>query len=119
MAEPKQNLFNYDKFVERVFGNEALAQRIGRAALQDYEHNLEGLRYSIKSQDESEMLFFLHGIKGVAGNAHCDALFHLSKRLEHAVKAGELATNSEDLDELITLTQRSAEAMRSYLVEAN
>lgn len=50
---PKHDLFNCDKFVERMLGDEALAQRIGWYVLRDFDHALKGLKRALNEDAES------------------------------------------------------------------
>lgn len=115
MKQPTHAIFSREKFVERMFGDEAFARRIACSALRDLEHNFEGLKDALRDDDDSQILFFLHGIKGVAGNAHCDALFELSRELELKARAGEMTECLAAMDELLELVEETRKALEAYL----
>lgn len=112
---PKQDLFNRDKFVERMLGDEALAEQIGWSVLRDFDHALEGLKRALNEEAEPQILFFLHAIKGTAANAQCDPLFARSLELEESIKAGKMAECRPGMPDFIALVEDTAKSLNEYL----
>lgn len=112
---PNQDLFNRDKFVERMFGDEALAEQIGWSVLRDFDHALEGLKCAQNEEAGSQILFFLHAIKGTAANAHCDPLFARACELEEAIKGGNMAECRTAMDNFMILIEDTAKNLKEYL----
>lgn len=112
---PKQDLFNCDKFVERMLGDETLAQRIGWYVLRDFDHALKGLKRALNEDAESQILFFLHAIKGTAANAQCDALFARARELEESIKTGDMAESLAGMENFMILIEDTSNSLKEYL----
>lgn len=85
-------IFNREEFLERVMGDEDLAETIIAEFLADMPAQIKTMRSYIE-QDQSEQAGAqAHKIKGAAGNLSATALQDISRLMEDAAKAVDLET---------------------------
>jgi len=85
-------IFNREEFLERVMGDEDLAETIIAEFLADMPAQIRTMRSYIQ-QDQSEQAGAqAHKIKGAAGNISAKALQDISRLMEEAAKVTDLET---------------------------
>jgi PAS domain S-box-containing protein len=107
-------VFDEEEFVERLMGNEDLAQRIVRGFVDDMPHQLALLAQAVNSLDGNALRLAAHSIKGAAANVGGLEMSGIAWKLEQAGSAGDLTAAAATLPELLASFERVKPAMERF-----
>jgi HPt (histidine-containing phosphotransfer) domain-containing protein len=107
-------LFDPESFVERLMGNEDLAQEIVRGFVDDMPLQLARLVQALNDQDASGVRLVAHSIKGAAANVSGLELERIAWKLEQTGSAGNLAGAAAVLPELSASFERLRPVMEKF-----
>ncbi|MBN1295351.1 response regulator [bacterium] len=79
-------VFNRDAFLERLLGDEMLAEMVLRGFLEDIPHQIESLYQAIQSGDTKQAENCAHSIKGASASIGAEVLYEISAQMEQAGK---------------------------------
>lgn len=117
MKPTKIDLFNYDKFLDYMLGKEALAQRIGFSAIQDFDRNLKKLKSALDAADKAQLIYYLHSIKGLAAIVQCQSVFIEARRLEEEARIENKEACLPGVDHFIRLTESTIECLKEHFIK--
>ncbi len=98
--QPPPPVFDHAALVERVMGDEDLANEVIEEFLKDIPRQIELLEGSLRDGDAARAERRAHSIKGAAANVSAEALRATALELEQAGKAGDLAAVKTGLSKL-------------------
>jgi HPt (histidine-containing phosphotransfer) domain-containing protein len=107
-------VFDEEEFVERLMGNEDLAQRIVRGFVDDMPHQLALLAQAVNSLDGNALRLAAHSINGAAANVGGLEMSGIAWKLEQAGSAGDLTAAAATLPELLASFERVKPAMERF-----
>jgi len=81
-------VFDRAGFLERVMGDEEIAEQIVEVFLDDIPKQIESLKQALEASDPETFHRVVHGIKGAAANVGGEALCELAAQVEKACKEG-------------------------------
>jgi len=115
-STPEQavTIFDADDFVERLSGNEEMAQRIVRGFVDDIPRQIGLLAQAVSDLDAGAVRLTAHSIKGAAGNVGGVEMEQNAKKLEQTGRAGDLAAAAAQLPELKASFERAKPAMERF-----
>jgi PAS domain S-box-containing protein len=93
-------IFNREEFLERVLGDEDLAETIMAEFLADMPAQIKTMRSYIEQNKSEQAGAQAHKIKGAAGNLSATALRDISRLMEEAAKATDLETLNQLMPQL-------------------
>jgi len=108
-------VFDREGFVERLMGNEELAQRIVSGFMDDMPRQLTLLARAVENVDAAALRLVAHSIKGAASNVGGLEVQRIARKLEETAKSGDLSAAAGDLAELSDSFQRAKPVMESFL----
>jgi HPt (histidine-containing phosphotransfer) domain-containing protein len=76
---------------------------------------VDSIESSARLNDATNMRLHAHTLKGSASNVGALALSQISHKLEDLAKAGQTAASLEHMNELRSLSTRSADALRKFM----
>jgi HPt (histidine-containing phosphotransfer) domain-containing protein len=92
-AEPEPAaalVFDRTALLERLMGDETLAQPVVEAVLEDYPRQVTKLEACLQSGDAAGAARQAHTLKGAASNIGAEALRATAVKLEHVCRTGDL-----------------------------
>jgi HPt (histidine-containing phosphotransfer) domain-containing protein len=89
---PVVKVFDAEDLVERLMGNENMAQRIVRGFVDGIPRQLGLLAEAVNHLDSGALRLAAHSIKGAASNVGGLEMEKIAKTLEQTANAGDLAT---------------------------
>ena len=98
--EPPPVIFDRDGLLERLMGDESLAESILQDFLEDISRQIDGLRSCLEDGDTAGAAQQAHTIKGAAANVGGEVLSALAEAYEKKCKAGDLVWGKARLAEL-------------------
>ena len=93
-------VFDREGFVDRLMGNEDLAQRIIRGFVEDMPRQIALLAQAVNNRDADAVRLVAHSIKGAAANVGGLEVREIAWKLEQTGRAGDLAAAAATLPEL-------------------
>ena len=111
---PQVALFDREDLLERLSGNEDLAQRVVNRFLEGASRQLELLARAIGDSDTEAVRLAAHAIKGAAANVGGQQVRAAASKLEQLGKAGDLRPASEILQELAASFARTRDPMEQF-----
>ena len=108
-------VFDQRDFVERMMGNENLAQKIIRGFVKDMPLQIVLLAEALQNLDENAVRLAAHSIKGAAGNVGAVQMQQIAWRLEQTVMAGDLTAVAVALPELSLSFERTKPIMEHFV----
>jgi CheY-like chemotaxis protein len=106
--------FARDEFIERMMGNEDMAQRILRGFVDDMPRQLALLAQAVDNRDAAALRLAAHSIKGAAANVGGTEIQEIAGKLERTGTAGDLAAAAAALPELAASFDRARPAMEKF-----
>jgi HPt (histidine-containing phosphotransfer) domain-containing protein len=97
--------------MDRLMGDESLAQTVIEVFLDDMPRQIEALKEQVDAADPAGVQSQAHKIKGAAANVSGEALCALAFALERASQAGDLAAVAARMPELEDRFNRLRAAM--------
>jgi len=112
--DPSPVVFDRAGMLERLMGDEELANELIEPFLADMPGQIEALRSYLEAGDAAGAERLAHTIKGAAANMGGEALRALAFEMEKAGKAGDLESMKRRLDELDTTFEELKQAMKEH-----
>jgi len=109
--EPVQNLFDKAGLLDRLMGDQKLANEILGEFLEDAPRKFTALKEALDNGDAPSVQFQAHTIKGQSANMGGEALSETALKIEKAGRAGDLETVKACMTELEAQFDRLKEAM--------
>ena len=109
--------FDRDDLLERLMGNQPLAQRIIGRFVADMPQQLILLAEAVRDSDAQKVRVLAHSIKGAAANVGGSELREIAGKLERSGTAGNLAVAAEILPELSAGFERVKPAMENFCAD--
>ena len=106
--------FDEEDLLERIGGNEELAQRIIRRFLEGMPGQLEALAEAVNAGDGAAVRNEAHAIKGAAANVGGQLIRQFASKLEQLGKDGDLDSAAEVLRELQASFARTRAPMETF-----
>ena len=100
MLDQQTIVFDRNSFLERLMGDEEIAQTVIEIFLDDIPKQIESLRASLEAGDTNTVECIAHGIKGAAANIGGEALRTLASQIENACKDKNIKLVNERWPEL-------------------
>jgi CheY-like chemotaxis protein/HPt (histidine-containing phosphotransfer) domain-containing protein len=116
-ASTAVGVFDREGFVERLMGNELLAQRIIRGFVDDMPRQLALLAQAVENLDAMSLRLAAHSIKGAAANVGGSEVQAIAWKLEETAASGNLSSADESLLELSASFERARPVMESFCHE--
>jgi len=104
--------------LERLMGDEDLAEHIISAFREDIPGRLEALARALQDQDAPGVVLQAHTIKGAAANLGAEQMREIAGVIEAASNAGDLATAQARFPELALQFTRWQEATNASLTRS-
>jgi CheY-like chemotaxis protein/HPt (histidine-containing phosphotransfer) domain-containing protein len=114
LPTPDDALFGKEDLLERLSGNEGLAQRVVGRFLQDTPHQLALLAKAISDCDTGTVHLAAHSVKGSAASVGGLQLREVAWKLEQLGRDGDLAPASAILQELAESFARTRVPMEQF-----
>ena len=109
--EPVQNIFDKASLLDRLMGDEELANEILAGFLEDVPRKFSALKEALDNRDAPSVLREAHTLKGASADVGGKALLETAFEIEKAGEAGDLETVKACMPELETQFERLKEAM--------
>jgi signal transduction histidine kinase/CheY-like chemotaxis protein/HPt (histidine-containing phosphotransfer) domain-containing protein len=109
--EPVKNIFDKAGLLDRLMGDQKLANKIVGEFLEDAPHRFTALKEALDNGDAPSVQFQAHTIKGQSANMGGEALSETALEIEKAGRAGDLETVKACMTELEAQFDRLKEAM--------
>jgi CheY-like chemotaxis protein/HPt (histidine-containing phosphotransfer) domain-containing protein len=109
---PQTPVFDRAGFLERVMGDEEIAEQIVEVFLDDIPKQIESLKQALEAFDSETFHRVVHGIKGAAANVGGEALRELAAQVEKACKEGHFELLADSCPKLEQQFNRLKEAIR-------
>jgi CheY-like chemotaxis protein/HPt (histidine-containing phosphotransfer) domain-containing protein len=109
--EPVQNIFDKAGLLDRLMGDEALANEILGEFLEDVPRNVSALKEALDNGDAPSIQLRAHTIKGQSANVGGEALRETAFEIEKAGESGDLETVKARMTELEAQFDRLRKAM--------
>jgi len=109
--EPVQDIFDKASLLDRLMGDEELANEIIGGFLKDIPHLFTALKEALDNGDAPSVQLQAHTIKGAFANVGGEALRDTAFKIEKAGEAGDLETLKACMPELEAQFDRLKEAM--------
>jgi CheY-like chemotaxis protein/HPt (histidine-containing phosphotransfer) domain-containing protein len=93
-------IFDRAGFLDRLMGDEDIAEKIIEVFLDDIPKQIESLKQSLDACDSETIHRIVHSIKGAAANVGGEALRELAAQVEKACKEGDLGLVSDSCPRL-------------------
>jgi PAS domain S-box-containing protein len=106
--------FDREGFVERMMGNESLAQRIIRGFVRDMPRQIARLAEAVQNLDGNAVRLAAHSIKGAAGNVGGLQMQEIAWKLEQSGSTGDIAAAAVALPELSLSFERTKPIMEMF-----
>ncbi len=104
-------VFDRAGFLERVMGDEDIAEQIVEVFLDDIPKQIESLKQALEASDSETFHRVVHGIKGAAANVGGEALRELAAQVEKACKEGHFELVADSCPKLEQQFNRLKEAI--------
>jgi PAS domain S-box-containing protein len=111
-------VFDREGLVERLIGNEELAQRVIRRFVADMPGQLAQLGRAVSESDSPQVRLLAHSIKGAAGNVGGLEMREVAWKLEQKGTAGDLTGADAVLPELSASFDRVKPIMEGFCEES-
>jgi CheY-like chemotaxis protein/HPt (histidine-containing phosphotransfer) domain-containing protein len=108
---PVQNIFDKASLLDRLMGDEELANEILGGFLEDVPRKFAALKEALDNKDAPSVLREAHTLKGASADVGGKALLETAFEIEKAGEAGDLETVKACLPELELQFERLKEAM--------
>ena len=109
--KPAQNIFDKASLLDRLMGDEELANEILAGFLEDVPRKFSALKEALDKRDVSSVLREAHTLRGASADVGGKAMHEKAFEIEKAVEAGDLETVKACMPELETQFERLKEAM--------
>jgi len=113
--EPVQNIFDKAGFLDRLMGDEELANEILGEFLEDVPRKFTALKEALENGDVPSVQLQAHTIKGQSANVGGEALSETALEIEKAGESGDLETVKARMTELEAQFDRLKEAMNRMM----
>ena len=107
-------VFDREDFVERLMGNEDLAQRIIRGFVEDMPRQIALLAQAVNNLDAQAVRLVAHSIKGAADNVGGLEMREIAWKLELTGRTGDLTTAAAALPELSASFESARPIMEKF-----
>jgi HPt (histidine-containing phosphotransfer) domain-containing protein len=107
-------VFDREGFVERLMGDEDLAQRIIRGFVGDMPRQIALLAQAVNNLDSKAVRLVAHSIKGAAASVGGLEIREMAWKLEQTGRAGDFAAATAVLPELSASFERARPAMERF-----
>jgi PAS domain S-box-containing protein len=94
-AEPQTPVYDRAGFLDRMMGEEEMAEKIINIFLDDIPKQIESLKQALDACDTETFQRIAHSIKGAAANVGGEALRELAAQVEKACKEGNFESISD------------------------
>jgi HPt (histidine-containing phosphotransfer) domain-containing protein len=105
-------VFDRAGFLDRLMGDEEIAEKIVEVFLDDIPKQIESLKQALAVCDPETAQRVAHSIKGAAANVGGEALRELAAQVEKACKESNLGSVSDSCPQLESQFNRLKEAMK-------
>jgi CheY-like chemotaxis protein/nitrogen-specific signal transduction histidine kinase/HPt (histidine-containing phosphotransfer) domain-containing protein len=109
-AEQQSPVYDRDGFLDRLMGDEEMAQTVVEVFLDDIPKRIESLKRSLEAGDAETVKRIAHSIEGAAANIGGEALRELAGEIEKACEDGHFESVNERCPELEHQFNRLKEA---------
>jgi HPt (histidine-containing phosphotransfer) domain-containing protein len=110
--EDNQPIWDRVSMIERLMGDEELAETILQGFLADIPLQIGALREYLKAKDAAGAAHHAHTIKGAAANVGAETLRAVAFEIEKAARAGDLETVNTLSNELDSAFKALKQAMQ-------
>ena len=114
---PATTAFDRNDFIERLMGNEDLAQRIVWEFVEDMPRQMALLAQALNNFDASALRQVAHSIKGSAANVSGLEVREIAQKLEESAAVGDLIAAASALPELSASFERARPLMERFCRE--
>ena len=111
-AEQQSPVYDRDGFLDRLMGDEEMAQTVVEVFLDDIPKRIESLKRSLEAGDAETVKRIAHSIEGAAANIGGEALRELAGEIEKACEDGHFESVNERCPELEHQFNRLKEAIQ-------
>jgi HPt (histidine-containing phosphotransfer) domain-containing protein len=88
-------IFDKAGFLDRLMGDEEIAEKIIEVFLDDIPKQIESLKQALEASDPETFHRIVHSIKGAAANVGGEALRELAAQVEKVCKEGDFKSASD------------------------
>ena len=113
-APDAAEVFDRTVILERLMGDEELADSILQGFLADMPMQIEALRGYLEAGDAAEAERQAHQIKGASANVGSETLLALAFQMEKAGKAGDLEGIKSRMHDLVATFEQLKQAVNGY-----
>jgi HPt (histidine-containing phosphotransfer) domain-containing protein len=106
--------FDGDDFVERLMGDEDMAQKILRGFVEEMPLQLARLARAVENSDGNELRLVAHSIKGAAANVGGNEVREVALKMEKSAASGDLSAAPAALLELSASFDRARPIMEEF-----
>jgi HPt (histidine-containing phosphotransfer) domain-containing protein len=111
-AQRQSPVYDRDGFLDRLMGDEEMAQTMIEIFLDDIPKQIESLKRSLEASDAETVKRIAHSIKGAAANIGGKVLRELAGEIEKACKDGNFESVNDCYPELEHQFNRLKEAIQ-------
>ena len=115
ISQSDEKIIDWPELVERVGGDEELAEEVANSWLVDTPTYIIALANATKAEDAKEIYLLAHTIKGSSATISANSLAKVVFSLELAGKEKKL----ENADEMFASVQKEFERVESFLSQSN
>lgn len=112
---PPAKVFDKEDLMERLMGNEALAQRVVGLIVEALPLELACLSIAVNAEDMESTQKMAHALKGSAANTSGPALAEAAARLETVARAQNIVEARKVFAELTAESDRALNAFTQFL----
>ena len=112
-----ESLFNSQKFLQSLAGDEELAKELLAAFMEDSPQRSASLGQALESGDAGEASRLAHSLKGMCGVVRTDDLVSLALSMEHSAKNGDLDKTREFYARFTDILDQTHTEIRAFLVQ--
>ncbi|EDY81488.1 Hpt domain protein [Verrucomicrobiia bacterium DG1235] len=113
--ETSLKLFDSDRLLSRLMGDEELAAQVLEACVPDINANFLEFVDAIESGEIGVATHRIHAMKGASQNADLSAVSALTFKIEESLRAGETSFALESIERLEGIVGETIGEVRRYL----
>jgi len=113
--EMTEVLFDLQRFLQSLAGDEDLAQELLVAFVEDSSERNSSLSEALDLGDAGQAMKLAHSLKGMCGVVRATPLVNLAFLMEDAAKNGDLDKTREQYEVFVGLLEKALGEMRQFL----